>query len=65
MPTIKVSGMSCEHCSSAVTRALSALDGVSGVIVDLQSGDVTYEADGTADMGAVKAAIENAGFRLG
>lgn len=61
---IKVTGMSCEHCSSAVTRALSALDGISGVRVDLPSGEVTYEADGSADMDTIRAAIENAGFRL-
>ena len=33
--TYPVTGMTCDHCVSAVTRELGALDGVSGVGVDL------------------------------
>ena len=62
---IKVTGMSCEHCSGAVTKALSALEEISSVKVDLASGEVTYDADGSADMDAIRAAVEDAGFRLG
>ena len=33
--TYPVTGMTCEHCVNAVTGELGALDGVSGVTVDL------------------------------
>src|SRR5262249_24590672 len=36
-----VQGMSCGHCAGAVTRELSALGGVDGVHVDLESKKVT------------------------
>ncbi|MCL2586148.1 MAG: heavy-metal-associated domain-containing protein [Streptosporangiales bacterium] len=34
----KVTGMTCEHCASAVSEELRALDGVSAVNVDLVAG---------------------------
>ncbi|BBY52140.1 putative metal-binding protein [Mycolicibacterium arabiense] len=57
---IEVSGMTCGHCVSAITSAVSALPGVTGVDVDLQAGSVRIE--GTPDAGAVTAAIEDAGY---
>ena len=32
---LKVDGMTCNHCASAVTKAVGALEGVSEVTVDL------------------------------
>ena len=43
MKSIKIKGMSCQHCVMAVTRALSAVDGIKDVKVDLKSGIATYE----------------------
>ena len=43
MKSIKIKGMSCQHCVMAVTKALTALDGVKDVKVDLKSGVATYE----------------------
>ena len=61
--TIKVDGMSCEHCVKSVTSAVSALSGVSGVQVDLKSGIVSLEHDpAAAPLGTIKAAIEDQGF---
>ncbi|MBJ7386088.1 MAG: heavy-metal-associated domain-containing protein [Mycolicibacterium sp.] len=57
---LEVSGMTCGHCVSAITSAVSALPGVTGVDVDLQAGSVRIE--GTPDVGAVTAAIEDAGY---
>ncbi|MHB0886231.1 MAG: heavy-metal-associated domain-containing protein [Bacillota bacterium] len=44
---IKVTGMSCGHCKMAVQKALTGLDGVKDVDVNLGTGDVTlnYDAD--------------------
>jgi copper chaperone CopZ len=43
MKSIKIKGMSCQHCVMAATKALAALDGVKDVKVDLKSGVATYE----------------------
>ncbi|MFC7677096.1 cation transporter [Mycolicibacterium sp. GCM10028919] len=57
---LEVSGMTCGHCVSAITSAVSALPGVTGVDVDLEAGSVRVE--GTPDAAAVTAAIEDAGY---
>jgi copper ion binding protein len=57
---LEVSGMTCDHCVSAITSAVSALPGVTAVDVDLQAGSVRVE--GTPDADAVTAAIEDAGY---
>ena len=38
--TFQVSGMTCAHCVSAVTKEVSGVPGVSDVQVDLASGRV-------------------------
>ncbi|HEX7415876.1 MAG TPA: cation transporter, partial [Smithellaceae bacterium] len=43
MKSIKVKGMTCQHCVMAVTKALGALEGIKNVQVDLKSGVATYE----------------------
>ena len=58
--TLKVQGMSCQHCVAAVKKALSAVPGVTSVEVDLDKETVTVE--GIADAAQVKAAIEDAGY---
>lgn len=57
---LEVSGMTCGHCVSAITSAVSALPGVTGIDVDLEAGSVRVE--GTPDAAAVTAAIEDAGY---
>lgn len=43
--SIKVEGMSCEHCVKAVSKAVSTLPGINAVAVDLKAGTVTVEHD--------------------
>ena len=52
MAIVKIKGMSCQHCVGAVTKALSALPGISNVQVDLAKGEASYE--GSIDMEVVK-----------
>ncbi|GFK94258.1 Copper chaperone CopZ [Fundidesulfovibrio magnetotacticus] len=63
--TIEVKGMSCNHCVASVTKALSALDGVTDVKVDLTFGTATYTETKDGLDAAVKSAIDNAGFTPG
>jgi copper chaperone len=64
MKSIKIKGMSCQHCVMAVTKALGALDGIKDVNVDLKSGMATYEEVKAVDSVVVAAAIKKAGFEV-
>lgn len=57
---LQVQGMSCGSCVKKVTQALRALNGVSEVTVDLQSGRVRVTGD--PDSNALLAALREAGY---
>lgn len=62
-----VEGMTCSHCVRSVTEEVSAIDGVSGVDVDLKAGGVsTVTVTSTAPVDAVQVrhAVEEAGYSL-
>jgi copper chaperone CopZ len=59
--------MTCEHCVAAVSRELGALDGVTGVQVELHAGGVTpvtVTSDTPLAPAAVAAAVDEAGYEL-
>ena len=61
--TLRVPGMTCGHCESAVKGELGKVDGVTGVEVDLQTKLVTVT--GTAlDNAALAAAVDEAGYEV-
>ena len=62
MKKIKIKGMSCQHCVMAVTKALSALDGITNVQVDLKTGVATYDETKSVDAKVVAEAIKKAGY---
>ena len=65
--TYRVTGMTCGHCTAAVTEELVALAGVSDVAIDLVPGGtstVTVASDAPLDPTAVAAAIDEAGYAL-
>ena len=64
MKSIKIRGMSCQHCVMAVTKALVALDGVTNVKVDLKSGVATYEEVKAVDPNVVAEAVKKAGYEV-
>jgi copper chaperone len=59
-----VVGMTCGHCVSAVTEEVGQVPGVTGVDVDLASGGLTVTSDAPVDEGAVRAAVEEAGYSV-
>ncbi|MDR3363791.1 MAG: copper chaperone CopZ [Clostridiales Family XIII bacterium] len=60
---LNVDGMSCEHCVSAVTKAVTALPGIVGVAVDLDAKTVAVEYDPAAvTPGQIGAEIEDQGY---
>jgi copper chaperone len=62
MSTLKldVSGMTCGGCARSVEKIIQKQDGASKVTVDLASGRV--EAETSADVAAIAAALTAAGF---
>jgi copper chaperone len=65
MKTIAIKGMSCMHCVQSVTKALSAVDGVTAVNVSLDKGQATFEESKPVDPQAVKEAVNRIGFEAG
>ncbi len=59
-----VTGMTCQHCAASVTEEITEIDGVSDVAVDLPTGVVTVTSDRPLDEARVRAAVEEAGYRL-
>lgn len=62
MFNMNVSGMTCGHCVSAVTKAVKAVPGAEDVAVDLKSGQVTVT--GNSDPSAVRHAITEEGYEV-
>jgi copper chaperone CopZ len=56
-----VGGMSCAHCTAAVTEEVEQVDGVDAVEVDLESKRVVVRGADVSD-DAVRAAIREAGY---
>jgi copper chaperone len=64
MTTIKIKGMSCNHCVMAVTKALNEIHGIKDVKVDLSKGEATFEEDRPADMNVVREQIKKSGYEV-
>ena len=56
-----VTGMTCSHCTNAVTEEVSAIPGVTGVDVDLDSGALTVTSDAPVDFDRIVEAVAEAG----
>jgi copper ion binding protein len=59
-----VRGMTCGHCVNSVSTEVGTISGVSGVTVDLASGEVTVSSAAPLDVQAVGAAVDEAGYEL-
>ena len=62
--SFKVDGMTCGDCSSKVTSALEAIDGVYAAAVDYQKGTamIAFDAE-KVDADALKKAIVETGYK--
>ncbi|HEX4099598.1 MAG: heavy-metal-associated domain-containing protein [Pseudonocardiaceae bacterium] len=59
-----ITGMVCQHCVSAVTQEVGAIDGVTDVQVDLATGRVRVTSSGPLDDAVVRAAVDEAGYAI-
>jgi len=62
MKTIKIKGMSCNHCVMAVTRVLRDIDGIRNVKVDLKRSEATFDEIEPVDMEDITERIKKAGY---
>lgn len=63
--TISVPGISCDHCKMSIEGAVSALDGIESVEVEIEPRTVNLSYDeSTVGMEEIKAAIEAAGYEV-
>lgn len=60
--TYKVVGMTCNGCVNKVTNAVTGIEGVVDVDVDVADG--TLEVIGQADDAAIRAAVAKVGYKI-
>ena len=62
--TIQINGMMCNHCTSHVEKALSALDGVCSAKADLEGKCAVVELSQPVADDVLKAAVTEAGYEV-
>ncbi|CAA9367468.1 MAG: Copper(I) chaperone CopZ [uncultured Nocardioidaceae bacterium] len=62
--TYTVTGMTCGHCVSSVTEEVAQIPGVTGVEVDLATGELAVTSDASVDDDTVRSAVEEAGYQV-
>ncbi len=62
--TIKIEGMSCNHCVKAVTKALTAIEGVVDVAVSLEEKQAIVKLSHDIDQAILVKAIEDEDFEV-
>ena len=60
--TVRIEGMSCNHCVRAVFTALSGVPGISRA--DVSIGQAVIEHDGSVKPEAIREAISIAGYEV-
>ncbi len=64
LTNLKIKGMTCGHCVSAVTEQLSSISGVSKVDVNLESGRVAVSSVDALSQELIVSAVNEAGYEL-
>jgi copper ion binding protein len=62
--TLKIEGMSCEHCVKHVTQALEGIPGVSSAAVSLKDQSALVEHGDQVSLDSLKAAVTEAGYEV-
>jgi len=62
--TLKVKGMSCQHCVMSVTKALSQLEGIKNVQVDIAKGEVRFDNTKEVASNRIEKTISEAGYEV-
>jgi len=62
--SLAVTGMSCDHCASAIRAEIGKLPGVTGIDVDVAAGTVRVSGDPLPGDASLREAVEEAGYEL-
>ena len=60
---LNVEGMMCMHCKASVEKVLSAVPGVTAVVVDLEAKSAVVTCEASVMDAALIAAVEKKGFK--
>ncbi|MYY13827.1 copper-binding protein [Streptomyces sp. SID4919] len=60
----QVTGMTCGHCESSVSKAVGDVDGVLSVDVDVEAGLVTLRSLADPDDALIAKAVDEAGYEV-
>ena len=61
---LKISGMTCQNCVRHVKEAISEVSGVTSVDVSLENASAKVSSDSDLDRGALKTAVQEAGYAI-
>jgi Cu+-exporting ATPase len=61
---LKISGMTCQNCVRHVKEAISEVSGVTSVDVSLENASAKVSSDSDLDRGALKIAVQEAGYAI-
>ena len=61
---IKIEGMSCGHCSARVEKMLSAIDGVTEAVVDLDAKNAIVSLSAEVSDERIIEAVDDAGYEV-
>lgn len=62
--TLKVKGMSCQHCVMSIKKALNQLEGIRNIEVDLQEQEVRFDNTKSIPSDRIRKAITDAGYEV-
>ena len=64
METIKIKGMSCQHCVMAVHKALKEIEGLEDISINLEKGEASFQETKPVDINVIKEKIKKAGYEV-
>lgn len=64
MGSVKIKGMSCNHCVMAVGKALKEIEGLEDIAVNLEKGEATFKEARPVDPNRIRETIKKAGYEV-
>ncbi|HOJ71980.1 MAG TPA: cation transporter [Syntrophorhabdaceae bacterium] len=61
--TIKIGGMSCQHCVASVGKAITGVGGVQKIDISIGSAYIVYD-ESKVKLEQIEAAIEKEGYKV-
>lgn len=62
--TVKIEGMTCDHCAAAVKEELEKIVGLRDVMVDVSTNTANFKSSAVVTNDMITAAIAEAGYKV-